>query len=163
MSAAVAASKPCRAKLSAASAASCIPNTELDAADLIALSNVFACASVDPIVCCTSFKDLSTLPNSDADAAPRPTRGAVTTADIFVPIPVMLSPNFDTLFQAFCAFFVPAVMVWIVLLKDAVKLSIKLNRTSTSFLATYSCPPFQRLCFFNISSIFPDISSGYFS
>ena len=161
MSAAWAASKPCLAKFSAASAASCMPYTELAAADLIALSRPFASAALAPIVCCTSFRDLSTLPNSVAEAAARPTSGIVTAAVAFVPRLEIPLPNFSTLFQAFCAFLVPAVSVSIVFLKEDVKLSIRLNRTSTSFLATGS-PPY-RLCFATMLLIFSLISSGYFS
>ena len=64
MSAASAALKPCRAKFSVASAASCIPNTELAAACLTASSSFAASSADDPMVACTNFSALSTLPNS---------------------------------------------------------------------------------------------------
>ena len=139
-----------------------MPYTEFDAADLMEPSRTFASASVDPIVCCTNFRDLSTSPNSDADATPSPTSGAVTAAVIFVPTPVIPSPTFSTLFQAFCAFFVPAVSVPIVLLKEDVKLSIRLKRTSTSFFAI-SSSFHQRLCFSIKRLIFSCIIFGYLS
>ena len=114
---ACAALKPWRAKFSVASAASCIPNTELAAAFFMVASSVAASSLVDPMVAWTSFIDLSTDPNSFTDVAPSAITGIVTPAvsafpvlSIAFPIPVNADdrPPFPRLPSIFCALFTDA-------------------------------------------------------
>ena len=108
-----AAVKPWRAKFNVASAASCIPNTELAAAVLMEAASFAASSSVDPMVAWTRRRVLSTSPNSLTDVPARPTIGIVTPAVRLVPtvvsvLPMVFSPAdmlwlLDRLWSSFCA------------------------------------------------------------
>ena len=139
ISAACAALKPCLAKFKEASAASCIPKVEFDAAVFIAPSSIFASSEVLPIVFPTSFKVLSTSPKLLKEAAPSPTIGSVTPVVIFAPRSLMPLPIFSTLFHALTLAAVPLESVPIACLKLLVKLSKNLNSTSTCL--AISTPP----------------------